>query len=361
MYDIDASAAVDALTISGSSAFTAGTLNTILSLTTSSSNSNVTFAQFDASGGGEVTVGAGSEVVFIQLSDTQQTTITPPSGVPVVIFSGSGGVDVTFNDGSTVGGGDDIPDRVVVGTAGNDNIIIADGQDTQIILGSGDSTVVAGSGDDTIVAGLGNSTVDGGAGHNIVVMQGGDSNYHVVVAGPPASADGGQTPQAFSTAHVVVTNSVTGVTTDITGVQYVQLDGGDALIFGTSTVEAGVAVLYHTAFGRTGEAGGIEYWFDKAKAGESLHDIAVHFTHAAEFQADAAMSNGDFIQTLYQNAFGRAADTGGLAYWLAQLNSGATRADLLTQFSSVAALNLDGAMETEATIVGSVTIVHDIV
>jgi hypothetical protein len=337
-------------------------ISTIVSLSTAfnGSSTGVDIDQVSATSGGTITVPSGTEVVFIQSSDTVQTTFTPPGDAPVLIFSGKGGVDVVINSGNTVDNNNGV-DRIVIGSSGNDRIVINDAKDTQIVLGSGNSTIVAGLGDDTIVAGLGNATVSGGGGHDLVKMHGNRTNYHTAI-GSTGSASGSGQPQATSTSHVVVTNDVTGVTTDITGVQYLQLDGSDALIFASSTVEAGVASLYQAAFGRTGEFGGISYWFDKAKAGVSLHDMAVGFTNSAEFQSTtAALTNAQFVSQLYQNTFGRAADSAGQAYWENQLSHGATRADLLVQFATVAALNEQGTLHTEATIVGSVTIVQNIV
>jgi hypothetical protein len=356
MYETDASTAEAALTSSGSVVFTDDTISKILSLATTD-NDTIQFDQLTPTDGSTVTVDAGTGIAFIAGSETQQINLDVHSDAPVLIFQGAGGVDVVISGG----GAGDGTERVIVGTAGNDNIVIADGTNTQIVLGSGNSTVVAGVGDDTIFAGLGNSTVDGGGGHDIVQMRGTSSDYNVVVSGGTPQSAGAGHPQADGTSHVVITNHVTGVTTDITGVQYVALENNDAIIFAESTVEAGVSSLYHAAFGRTGEAGGIQFWFDMAKQGVSLHDMAAAFTNSAEFAAEAAMSDVDFITALYQNTFNRAPDAGGLAYWMQQVSNGVSRADLLTAFASVAAQNQDGVVHTEATVVGTVTIVPHIV
>jgi Ca2+-binding RTX toxin-like protein len=355
MYETDASTAGAALSTSGSVVFTDDTISQILSLSTSD-NDTIQFDQLTPTDGSTVTVAAGTDIAFFSSSNTDQANFVVQTDAPVLIFQGSAGVDVVISGDGTGSG----TERMVVGTAGNDSIVIADNTNTQIILGSGQSTVVAGMGDDTIVAGLGNSTVDGGGGHDIVQVQGNSSDYAVVVSGTPQSAGAGH-PQADGTSHVVITNKVTGVTTDITGVQYVALDNNDAIIFAESTVEAGVSSLYHAAFGRTAEAGGIQFWFDMAKQGVSLHDMAVAFTQSGEFAAEAAMSDTDFITALYQNTFNRAPDAGGLAYWIQQVSNGVSRADLLTAFASVAAQNQDGVLHTEATVVGTVTIVPHIV
>jgi Ca2+-binding RTX toxin-like protein len=346
MYDSDTSTVTTALKGSSTAVFTDDTISKILALTTTD-NATVRFDTAAPDANGNVTVAAGAEVVLISSSDTTQTTLTPPASAPVLIFQGKGGVDVTINDGSTTPAHQPgVTDRVVIGSAGNDKIVVTDAKNTQIVLGSGDSTVIGGAGSDTIVAGLGNSTVTGGK-HDIVQLKGDASDYVVTV-------DNG---------HAVVTHAGTDKVTDISKIQYVQLDSGKALVFANDTEQAAITTLYETAFGRTADAGGLQYWFDRAAAGDSLDKIASDFTKTTEFTAaNGQLDNDDFIQALYQKTFGRTAEDDGLAYWTAALETGgATRAQLIKSFADIAAANIDGSVHTEATVVGSVTIVHNIV
>jgi hypothetical protein len=366
-YESDSSTVTNALHSSSPVIFTDDTISKILALATSSTDTTIHFDTQGPDANGNVTVPSGTEVVFITSSDTQQTTIIPPANAPVVIFQGKGGVIANLNDGaSTVPAhAAGVTDRVVVGSSGNDQIVHTGNQNYNITLGSGNSTVFAGGGHDTVEAGLGNSTVIGGIGNHTIVSlvgHGTGHDFHFVPFPSSTVSSTGNTAQAAGTDSVGIINNTTGVTTTVTGVQYVAVDGGDAIVIAASTVEAGVASLYHAAFGRTGDAGGIEYWFNLVKNGESLHDVAYGMSHSAEFAAkDGALSDTAFITQLYQNTFNRAPDTGGLAYWQQQLTSGASRVDLLAQFASVAALNEQGTIHTEVTIVGTVTIVPHIV
>lgn len=346
MYESDTSTATSSLQNSSTAVFTDDTINKILSLTTKD-NSTVRFDTAAPDASGNVTVAAGAEVVYVTSSDTIQTTITPPKNAPVVIFQGKGGVITTLNDNVTVPSTDQTHvDRVVVGTAGNDTIIVADARNTQVVLGSGDSSVVTGGGVDTVQAGLGNSTIVGGSGDYAVVKLGGSAtNYTVTV----------------NNGHAVVTNNTTSKVTDISKIQYVQLDQGKALVFAKDSVEAAITTLYETAFGRTADAGGLDYWFDLGRGGVSLKQIADAFTHTAEFSAAAQKNDADFVQSLYQQTFGRAGEDAGVAYWTDALAHGATRADLILQFSQIGAANIAGTIHTEAQVIGSVTIVTDIV
>jgi len=350
MYDSDVSTVRTALQNSNPSVFSQDTINNILKLTTSNNDSKVTFDTAIPDAHGNVTVAAGAEVVLVQSSDTQQTIIKAPVNAPVIIFQGKGGVLTTINDGPTTvpGHAVDVVDRVVVGSAGNDIINIQDAKNTQIILGSGNSYVTTGHGVDTVQAGLGNSTIIGGNGdYAVVKLSGNAANYQVT----------------GNNGYAIVTDQTTHKTTDITKIQYVQVDNGNALIFAANSVESSVAELYRAAFGRDAEAGGLNYWFDAAKAGASLKAIANGFAHSAEFsQVDASRSNNDFVQALYHNTFNRAGEDAGVAYWLDQMAHGQTKADLIYDFAQIATQNIQhDTPHQEAQIVGSVTIIQNII
>lgn len=348
MYDSDASTVMNALHDANPVVFSDATIANILALTTSTNDTAVTFTSANPDADGNVSVASGTDVVLVSASDTIQTTIKPPVNAPVVIFQGRGGVVATFNDpAATVPSGDSSHvDRVVVGSAGDDKIIVADARNTNIILGSGNSTVITGHGVDTVQAGLGNSSITGGDGNYAVVKLGGSAtNYNVTV----------------NNGHAVVTDMTSHTVTDISKIQYVQLDGGNALVFAKDSVEAAITTLYQTAFGRTADAGGLDYWFDLGRAGVSLKQIADAFTHTAEFAAQAALSDADFVKGLYQHTFGRAGEDAGVSYWTDALAHGSTRADLITQFSQIGASNIAGEVHTEASVIGNVTIVSGII
>lgn len=345
MYEVNVNAVGTALQGSSTAIYTSKVVQQILSLTTVPTSSTVTFETVAVSTSGTVPVTPDTKVALISSSDTAQTQIAAPQNIPVVIFQGKGGVNVVFNDGPVV-----IPhttlDRVVVGSSGNDKIVVADAKNSHIILGTGNSTVVAGGGEDTITAGLGNSTITGGTGHAIVELKGNAADYTVTAVNGHA---------------VVKSTGSTVVTTDISKIQYVQLDNDHALIFANDAQQAAVSTIYHAAFGRDADAGGLKYWFDAAAAGQSLAQIATSFINSPEHTALAAQTDAQFIAGLYMNTFGRSPDQGGLDYWTNVLATNAnTRGEVLASFVNVAGQNLDGTVHTEPVVIGSVTVVHGI-
>ena len=90
--------------------------------------------------------------------------------------------------------------------------------------------------------------------------------------------------------------------------------------------------MYTKALGRDAEPDGLKYWADRL---ESMTDdganMAYGFVTSPEFKA-RKLSKDDFIETMYQTFFGRPSDEGGKAYWMNQMNSGATEEMVLAGF-----------------------------
>lgn len=338
--------------------FTPQVLSDILALTTGGTDTAIKFENTAPDASGNVTVAAGTEVAYVTVPDGQDpATITLPAGVKVVIFQSSGGVKVIFNDTPTPAPdaaqqadafwpihNTTVADRVVVVSAGHDNIVIADSKNSLITgVGEGD-TIVAGGGHDTIVAATGHSTISGSTGHAIVQLSGQASDYVVTV----------------NNGHAIVTNTVTHNTTvDITKIQYVQVANNQALIFANDTNEAAVATMYQTVFGHDGGAAGLEASFAQLHAGSTLTQIADGFLKSAEYAALPVQSNEQFINTLYLRTTGHYGDQPGINTWVDQLQTH-SRAEVVAAFDQIAASNLEGTIHTEQ-VIGSVTIVHNIV
>lgn len=96
--------------------------------------------------------------------------------------------------------------------------------------------------------------------------------------------------------------------------------------------------LYQAAFNRTPDSGGLGYWIAAMDQGSGLKSVADNFMRSAEFQAlyGADVSDIAFVKLLYTNVLHRDPDAGGQDFWLQTLHGGATRADLLASFSESA-------------------------
>lgn len=93
--------------------------------------------------------------------------------------------------------------------------------------------------------------------------------------------------------------------------------------------------IYQAAFARTPDQAGLSYWVDYMDDGYSLLSVANNFLGSREFQQlyGSNPTNADFVDLLYQNVLGRAADAGGFNYWFDKMDSGWTRGQILANFS----------------------------
>jgi len=84
-----------------------------------------------------------------------------------------------------------------------------------------------------------------------------------------------------------------------------------------------VSNLYVALFNRAPDTEGMKFWSEALANGASLSTVANGFLTAPEGQAIYAptQTGTEFVTTFYQTVFGRAPDAGGLAFWLAALDS----------------------------------------
>ena len=96
-----------------------------------------------------------------------------------------------------------------------------------------------------------------------------------------------------------------------------------------------VARLYQAYFDRAPDASGLNYWTGRRLAGQSLSSISDRFAESPEFVASyGKLSNREFIGLIYANVLDRPAESTGLDYWSAELDSGRrTRGEVMVGFS----------------------------
>ena len=94
--------------------------------------------------------------------------------------------------------------------------------------------------------------------------------------------------------------------------------------------------LYQAAFNRTPDLGGLGGWIAGRDDGLTQLQVANSFMASDEFKSQYGVDpdNAQFVSLLFTNALHRPADTGSLDYWINQLASGVqTRAQVLVNFS----------------------------
>ncbi len=95
--------------------------------------------------------------------------------------------------------------------------------------------------------------------------------------------------------------------------------------------------LYLGYFLRPADADGLAYWTGQREAGLTLAAISEQFALSLEFQNRYGQADdAAFVDLVYLNVLDRQADAEGRAYWIAQIQQGMTRGELMTGFTESA-------------------------
>ena len=90
--------------------------------------------------------------------------------------------------------------------------------------------------------------------------------------------------------------------------------------------------LYETCLDREADEAGKYYWLNGLDSlTQSGVTLAYNFVFSPEFQ-NKKMSNSDYVEHMYQMLMGREAEEEGKAYWVNELNNGASRENLFYGF-----------------------------
>lgn len=95
-----------------------------------------------------------------------------------------------------------------------------------------------------------------------------------------------------------------------------------------------VTRLYRAYFLRNPDQGGFTYWMNRRGDGQTLSRISSTFAGSSEFKNRyGTLSDAQFVDRVYRNVLGRAADSGGLSYWTRKLQGGTSRGQVMANFS----------------------------
>lgn len=252
-------------------------------------------------------------------------------------------LDLQFRDGSLVkmSGVEVLVDELSLGgsvampgaglLAGNDSIRVElPGRIGQAF------TVASGEGDDSIVLGGGGGLLhaEAGDGRDTITLL---SDHHHVDGGA------GLDTVVFQGARGDYTIRKNGLIREVVNASGVdQLGNVERLQFGSSMVAfdvdgaAGKAYrIYQAAFDRKPEAGGLGAWTHVLDHGASLETVAGGFLASEEFAElyGSNTTNHEFVTRLYENVLHRPYEQGGYDHWMLVLGNGLSRALVLATFS----------------------------
>lgn len=96
-----------------------------------------------------------------------------------------------------------------------------------------------------------------------------------------------------------------------------------ALAFDTDGIAGRGYRIYKAAFDRTPDTGGLGYWLAQMDQGMDMVEVAARFIDSAEFRTlyGPNPSNADFLSKVYNNVLDRNPDADGLAWWVNEMKT----------------------------------------
>lgn len=295
-----------------------------------------------------VTVQAAGQTVQTQAAGGYGIKVAASADMAVTLGGISLRVDLSSGNGKLDLVGADVLTSV--------DTILTSAAGSLTALGVGDINLTGHAGADVLVGNAGDNVLDGGAGVDTV-------RYDLTRAQATLT-------QATDGAIVVTSAQGTDTLRNVEAVQFT--DGGPvnlASLFGPALAPGDLAYdgavligdagadtlysggfaagyapeaaeqmfrLYQAAFDRVPDVAGHENWAQYLFENRgTLTDVAAAFVASNEFQNTYGnLSTGAFVDLLYQNVLGRAADADGRANWIAHMDdAGNSRADTLKGFS----------------------------
>ncbi len=109
----------------------------------------------------------------------------------------------------------------------------------------------------------------------------------------------------------------------VTNVERIQF-GNETLALDISGVAGQAYRIYQAAFNRVPDNGGLKYWISQMDAGMSQLEVAARFVDSDEFRSLYGVNptNAEFLTRLYSNVLHRTPDPGGYDWWLGELDAG---------------------------------------
>lgn len=199
---------------------------------------------------------------------------------------------------------------------------------------------------------LDTSLVKGSAGNDMITalnrsatVDGGAGTDSVAIAAARASVTATRDGAGLKLAGGGYTATVTNVERVVFNDSVLALDVDKAGIAGQAYR------VYQAAFNRTPDAGGVGFWIGMMDKGLSLHDVAQGFVDSQEFKTlyGANASNRDILTKMYDNVLHRAPDPAGFDFYLGLLDKKTISTTDLLEDMSQSAENLQAV----ATIIGN--------
>jgi hypothetical protein len=192
---------------------------------------------------------------------------------------------------------------------------------------AGDDTVQGSAGADGLMGFAGKDRIRGGGGDDWI--SGGSGVDFALYDGLRAGFSVTRTPDGVTVAGAEGRDSLVEVE------RLVFADTNVALDVGAGEVGGRAYRLYEAAFNRSPDAPGVGFWIGKLDAGVSVTAVAQGFIDSQEYRDayGSAMGNRELVTRYYTNILDRAPEQAGLDFWVAKLDAGVARAEVLAGIS----------------------------
>lgn len=130
-----------------------------------------------------------------------------------------------------------------------------------------------------------------------------------------------------------------GKTDTLVNVERIDFGDGSTLALDVKAGEnTGAAYrLYQAAFDRKPDTGGLNYWVKDLDKGNNLQQVAKGFVDSAEFKLISPSTDAkSLIDNFYLHVLHRNADDAGFKYWQDSMTNGMTASEVLVSFSESA-------------------------
>jgi Ca2+-binding RTX toxin-like protein len=291
-------------------------------------------------------VPANTDIVLVRPGEGGALNV--PGGVGAIIFTGPVGVSVSLNAQDSVGvqltSGADVvtvttdasidPSATLSFSLGEGNDVFTGALNVRnnVIGGVGDDTLSGGNKNDSFDIGQGNDKVDAGNGFDQAFIRGSIKDYTTTI-----NADG----------SISLLNKLTNEVTTMKNLEFLTFEQGGVLLNVTTETGFASASLYEVVLGRSADAGGFEFYSgtDGTKLIEAANGMLGSDEFASKFGPINQLSDTQFLDVMYQTAFNRDADSGGLKFWLDKIAEGMSRGEVAVRFAYSA--EAQSAFDTE--------------
>lgn len=337
---------------------------------------------WDAGGSDTFDFSACGEVVVINLNaGTFSSTAPGYNNISIAYnvtiekaIAGSAGSTIYANNaGNTLTGGAGADtfyagngSDTISGSAGLDTVVFARSYGQYVLSGTSASLQVSGDGIDRLTGieqlkfsdrnidlSAISQIINGSAAADALVLGAGSELVNAGAGFDTASFSKARSSYTVSGSgsEFLVTDGASGAQDVLSSVERLFFASGNAvaLDIGDHQIGGEAYRLYQAAFNRAPDLGGLGFWIRALENGYSLTQVANFMMTSNEFNQayGSNLNTHDFVTQIYQNVLHRIPDAGGLTFYENNINLGAaSRAEVLAAISESA--------ENQAGVIGSI-------